>query len=165
MNIRLMARDNIPETSIPSSSARSRWISSLSLAKQVALESCWAALDPKPSFRWLRPAESGLVMLRGRAGGDGQAFNLGEMTTTRAAVVIDGPSPLTGFGYVAGRNRRHAELAALFDALLQDEARRPALWRDLIEPIEADRLVARNARAAAVATTKVDFTTMVRGDV
>lgn len=165
MNIQLMARDNIPEALIPPFPQRSRWISSLSLAKQSALEFCWAALDPKPSFRWLRPAESGLVMLRGRAGGDGQAFNLGEMTTTRAAVVIDGPVPLTGFGYVAGRNRRHAELAALFDALLQDDARRPALWRDLIEPIEAERVAARSARAAAVAATKVEFTTMVRGDV
>jgi len=145
---------------------RSRWISSLSLAKPDRLEACWAALAPKPQFRWLRPAESGLVMLRGRAGGNGQAFNLGEMTATRAAVMVEGAAagPITGFGYVAGRDKRHAELAALFDALLQDPARRPGLWRDLIEPIEAERRTARAQRAAAVAATRVDFTTMVRGD-
>jgi len=143
---------------------RSRWISSLSLAKADRLEACWTTLAPKPEFHWLRPAESGLVMLRGRAGGNGQAFNLGEMTATRAAVVIEGQVAITGFGYVAGRDKRHAELAALFDALLQDPARRPALWRDLIEPIEAERRTARAQRAAAVAATRVDFTTMVRGD-
>src|ERR1700742_1413325 len=156
---------NIPAmTSIPTPEAdRARWISSLSLAALDRLEAYWAGLASKPQYRWLRPAESGLVMLRGRAGGDGQAFNLGEMTATRAAVVIEGPEPVTGFGYVAGRSARHAELAALFDALLQDDARRPVLLRDLIAPIEAARHEARAARSAAVAATRVDFTTMVRG--
>jgi alpha-D-ribose 1-methylphosphonate 5-triphosphate synthase subunit PhnG len=171
MNICAMARkDTPPITHIPengniSQKQRAGWISSLSLAKPSVLEAYWADLSPKPAFRWLRPAESGLVMLRGRAGGDGQAFNLGEMTATRAVVLIEAPTPLTGFGYVAGRGKRHAELAALFDALLQDEARRPILWRDLITPIEIDLTAARQARAAAVAATKVDFTTMVRGNV
>ncbi|HVO02287.1 MAG TPA: phosphonate C-P lyase system protein PhnG [Candidatus Cybelea sp.] len=144
--------------------ARAHWISTLSLARLGQLESFWESLAPKPEYRWLRPAESGLVMLRGRAGGNGQAFNFGEMTMTRAAVVIDGPQPITGFGYVAGRNARHAELAALFDALLQDEARRPILLHDLIAPIEVARKQAQAARSAAVAATRVDFTTMVRGD-
>ena len=143
---------------------RARWISSLSLAATEQLESYWETVSPKPRYRWLRPAESGLVMLRGRAGGEGRAFNFGEMTATRAAVVIDGPQPTTGFGYVAGRNARHAELAALFDALLQDEARRPILLRDLIAPIDAARKQAQAARSGAVAATRVDFTTMVRGD-
>lgn len=37
-------------------------------------------------FTELRPAETGLVMLRGRIGGDGAPFNAGEATVTRAAV-------------------------------------------------------------------------------
>jgi len=159
-----MARDDIPKNCGIPNTERARWISTLSLAEPALLEAHWSKLDPKPAFRWLRSAESGLVMLRGRAGGNGQAFNLGEMTATRAVAVVEAPAPLTGFGYVAGRAKRHAELAALFDALLQDEARRPGLWRDLIEPIEANRAAVRRARAAAVGATKVDFTTMVRGD-
>ena len=83
---------------------------------------------------------------------------------TRAAVRLEGESPATGFGYVAGRNRRHAELAALFDALLQDEARRPALMSQLIAPLQAAAAAAQTARAAEVAPTRVDFMTMVRGD-
>lgn len=154
-----MARDDIPDD------LRPRWISSLSLAEPAVLEAHWAGLDPKPTFRWLRPAESGLVMLRGRAGGNGQAFNLGEMTATRAVAILEGNPTLTGYGYVAGRSKRHAELAALFDALLQDPSRREALWRDLILPVEATRKAARRKRAVAVGATRVDFTTMVRGDV
>jgi alpha-D-ribose 1-methylphosphonate 5-triphosphate synthase subunit PhnG len=158
MNMPSMTRDDIPDD------LRPRWISSLSLAEPAVLEAQWGQLDPKPSFRWLRPAESGLVMLRGRAGGNGQAFNLGEMTATRAVALVDGSPAVTGYGYVAGRSKRHAELAALFDALLQDPARREDLWRDLILPVEAIRAEARRKRAAAVGATRVDFTTMVRGD-
>ena len=151
--------------SIPLDTRRARWMSSLALAQAGQLESYWESLSAKPQYRWLRPTECGLVMLRGRAGGTGRAFNLGEMTVTRASVVIGGPAPKTGFAYVAGRNARHAELAALFDALLQDDACRPILLRDLIAPIDAARKQAKAARGAAAAATRVDFTTMVRGDV
>jgi alpha-D-ribose 1-methylphosphonate 5-triphosphate synthase subunit PhnG len=143
---------------------RARWMSCLSQADPARLEAAWAGLQPSPPHRWLRQPETGLVMLRGRAGGSGQAFNLGEMTMTRAAVRIEGESPATGFGYVAGRNRRHAELAALFDALLQDETRRPALMAELIAPLQAAAAISRAVRAAEIAPTRVDFMTMVRGD-
>jgi alpha-D-ribose 1-methylphosphonate 5-triphosphate synthase subunit PhnG len=149
---------------LPSQAERARWISCLSQADPARLECAWDDLRPGPPHRWLRKAETGLVMLRGRAGGSGQAFNLGEMTMTRAAVLLEGDRPITGFGYVAGRNGRHAELAALFDALLQDDARRPALLTGLIVPLQAAAEAARAARAAEVAPTRVDFTTMVRGD-
>jgi alpha-D-ribose 1-methylphosphonate 5-triphosphate synthase subunit PhnG len=155
---------NMKPAAADSRSERSRWMSSLSLAHPARLEAAWAGLAEQPRHRWLRRAETGLVMLRGRTGGTGQPFNLGEMTMTRAAVLVEGARPLTGFGYVAGRALRHAELAALFDALLQDEARRPALMEELIAPLEESALSARAARAADVAPTRVDFTTMVRGD-
>jgi alpha-D-ribose 1-methylphosphonate 5-triphosphate synthase subunit PhnG len=143
---------------------RTLWMSCLSQADPARLEAAWAEIDPVPPHRWLRQAETGLVMLRGRAGGSGQAFNLGEMTMTRAAVRLEGERPATGFGYTAGRNRRHAELAALFDALLQDETRRPKLMSQLIAPLQEAAAAARVARAAEVAPTRVDFMTMVRGD-
>jgi alpha-D-ribose 1-methylphosphonate 5-triphosphate synthase subunit PhnG len=143
---------------------RARWMCCLSQADPACLESAWAAFRPEPAYRWLRKAETGLVMLRGRADGNGQAFNLGEMTMTRAAALIEGERPITGFGYVAGRNGRHAELAALFDALLQQDAYRPALLAELIGPLQAAAAAARAVRAAEVAPTRVNFTTMVRGD-
>jgi alpha-D-ribose 1-methylphosphonate 5-triphosphate synthase subunit PhnG len=159
MNYVVMTTDRLPDAQ------RARWISILSLADPAALETYWARLHLTPTYRWLRPAETGLVMLQGCAGGNGQPFNLGEMTATRAVAVLDGDRPLSGFGYVAGRNKRHAELAALFDALLQDDQHHAVLWRELIEPIEAAHHARHDYRAAAVAATRVDFTTMVRGDV
>src|SRR5215475_13861749 len=56
-----------------------------------------------PAYESLREPENGLVMLRGRVGGDGAAFNLGEATVSRAAVRL--ASGEVGFGYLLGRDR------------------------------------------------------------
>lgn len=134
----------------------------LAKADAERLAEAWTALDPKPPFRVLRAPETGLAMVRARAGGTGQPFALGEMTIARAAVQLDGGQ--TGFGYVAGRDGRHAELAALFDALLQDPAHRSGLLRTLIEPLAAEAAERRAARSRAVQESKVDFFTVVRGE-
>ncbi|WP_246116846.1 phosphonate C-P lyase system protein PhnG [Denitrobaculum tricleocarpae] len=148
-------------------SDRGAWMSILAKADPGELSRAWDSLDDKPTWRWLRKPETGLVMVRGRAGGTGAAFNLGEMTVTRCAVVTesgDGNQGFTGQGYLAGRDRRHAELAALFDALLQDSSRRSALEDTLLKPL-ADGLAARRRAASAKsAATKVDFFTLVRGE-
>lgn len=141
---------------------RRRWIGILAKADPARLEAAWAALDPPPGYRVLRAPEVGLAMVRGRIGGTGDPFNLGEMTMARAAVVTD--SGHAGFGYVAGRDRRHAELAALFDALLLDPVRRPALLAALIDPLAAEAADRRAARSRAVQQSKVDFVTVVRGE-
>ena len=52
----------------------------------------------------LKPAETGLVMLRGRAGGDGAPFNLGEATVTRAVVELAGGE--RGYAPCSGPRRR-----------------------------------------------------------
>jgi len=65
---------------------------------------------------------------------------------------------------VAGRDHRHAELAALFDAMLQDPQLRPLMKRDVLDPAEQSLREKREKDARKVATTKVDFFTMVRGD-
>jgi alpha-D-ribose 1-methylphosphonate 5-triphosphate synthase subunit PhnG len=100
-----------------------------------------------------------MVMVRGRMGGAGDAFNLGEMTVTRAAVRLDdGP---TGIGYVAGRDRRHAEIAAILDAMMQSPTLRPAA-ESVVEPLAAAQLQRRQVAGRKAAATKVDFFTMVR---
>lgn len=111
--------------------------------------------------RFIRPAEIGMVMVRGRMGAHGAPFNLGEMTVTRCVVQLaDGRH---GHGYVAGRSRRHAELAALADAQLQGGSQ--AHWLDcLIEPLRREQAAQRAAKNAASAATKVEFVTMVRGE-
>ena len=88
-------------------------------AKEIAdmLDAC----PYVPAWRILRGPESGLVMVRGRAGGGRAAFNLGEMTVTRCTVRTD--EGQVGHSYVAGRDGEKAKLAALLDALLQHPER------------------------------------------
>lgn len=118
-------------------------------------------LGPVPEARDLRQPESGLVMLRGRMGGDGAPFNFGEATVTRAAVAVEGAPP--GFAYHLGRDRAKARRAAIIDALWQIRERRPAVEAAL-QPIR-DRLeTARALAARRTAATRVDFFTLVRGE-
>src|ERR1700759_1881712 len=56
-----------------------------------------------PAHEDWRGAENGLVMVRGRIGGDGAPFNLGEATVARAAVRLG--SGEVGFGYTLGGDR------------------------------------------------------------
>ncbi len=141
---------------------RQRWMSVLAKAPVAALEAAWVALEKPLAYVFLRQPEAGLIMVRGRTGGTGQPFNLGEMTMTRCAVRLAGGQ--TGFGHVAGRDRRKAELAAVFDALMQDPDRRGQVERMVIAPLEARQGEIRAAKVAAVAASKVDFFTMVRGE-
>lgn len=151
-----------PDASQDDVNVRKGWIAALAHADPAVLSAAWEAITDPPAWRFLRPPQTGLAMVRGRIGGDGQPFNFGEVTMTRAAVVLaDGT---VGHGHVTGRAPRHAELVALFDALLQDPARRPGLMASLIDPLVAARAEGRRRRQEAVAATKVDFFTLVRGE-
>jgi alpha-D-ribose 1-methylphosphonate 5-triphosphate synthase subunit PhnG len=140
---------------------RQNWLSVLARSDRAAIEGLVAGQD-LPAVETLRPAEIGLVMVRGRAGGNGQRFNLGEMPVTRCSV--KSAAGHVGHGYVQGRDKAHAELTATLDAALQDAGRRQALIDAVIEPLTkalAEKKATVEAKAAA---TKVDFFTMVRGE-
>jgi alpha-D-ribose 1-methylphosphonate 5-triphosphate synthase subunit PhnG len=141
---------------------RRAWMSVLARAPLAELERLWDAVSPQPAWSHLRRPETGAIMVRGRAGGAGRRFNLGEMTVTRCAVRLDDGG--VGLAYVAGRSDRHAELAAALDALLQDPARRPAIEAQVIAPLRA--LLAGQAELASrrAAATRVEFFTLVRGE-
>jgi alpha-D-ribose 1-methylphosphonate 5-triphosphate synthase subunit PhnG len=140
---------------------RRRTMELLAKADDAALMAAWDGLVDKPEVGRVRGPETGLVMLRGRIGGGGSPFNLGEATVTRATVRL-GTGEI-GHGQTLGLSRRKAELAAIFDAL----ARRPEYQTDvdrLLDGIEAG-LVAQDAeQQRRTAATKVDFFTMVRGE-
>ncbi|WP_433996345.1 phosphonate C-P lyase system protein PhnG [Bradyrhizobium liaoningense] len=115
-----------------------------------------------PPHQNLREPENGLVMLRGRVGGDGAPFNLGEATVSRAAVRL--ASGEVGFGYTLGRDGEKARLIALCDALVQSRDFGEAVERDVIAPLREQLMIERKQVAAETAATKVDFYTMVRGE-
>jgi alpha-D-ribose 1-methylphosphonate 5-triphosphate synthase subunit PhnG len=115
-----------------------------------------------PAYENLREPENGLVMLRGRIGGDGAPFNLGEATVSRAAVRL--ATGEVGFGYVLGRDRRKAQMIALCDALVQSNEFSGAVEANVLTPLRAAMVCERDRKSAETAATRVDFYTMVRGE-
>ncbi len=112
-------------------------------------------------YSYIRAPETGMVMARGRAGGTGQAFNVGEVAVTRCVVLLAGGT--TGYSYVLGRSLRNAELAAVVDGLLQGEDAK--IWFErVIKPLQEQQDQRKAQRSSEVAGSKVDFFTMVRGD-
>jgi alpha-D-ribose 1-methylphosphonate 5-triphosphate synthase subunit PhnG len=134
----------------------------LAKSSPADLEKAWGKIKNPPSFRHLRKPEIGLVMIRGRAGGTGHCFNLGEMSVTRCTVQVDGG--YIGCAYVAGRSPAHAESAAVFDALLQDEGCHDFIMEQIVLPLEAILKEKKDRAAAEAESTRVQFFTMVRGD-
>jgi alpha-D-ribose 1-methylphosphonate 5-triphosphate synthase subunit PhnG len=133
----------------------------LAQATTQELQDGLAALGVVPHTQ-LRAPEIGLVMVRGRTGGDGAPFNLGEATVTRAAVRLG--SGEIGFGYVLGRDRERARLAALSDALWQSEGHRAAIDRHVLAPVRARTAAEQERARAQTAATRVEFFTLVRGE-
>ena len=149
-----------PDASAAELSARQHWIGVLSRSRRDELLAHEAALRDA-DYQLIRAPEIGMTLVRGRMGGSGAPFNVGEMTVTRCVVrLADGR---TGFSYLAGRDKAHAELAALADAHLQGAQQ--AHWiTDLIDPLARSQALRRARQQADTAATKVDFFTLVRGE-
>jgi alpha-D-ribose 1-methylphosphonate 5-triphosphate synthase subunit PhnG len=115
-----------------------------------------------PTHENLREPENGLVMVRGRIGGDGAPFNLGEATISRAAVRL--ATGEVGFGYTLGRDQQKAWMIALCDALIQSADHAETVEAQVLAPLRAAMISERNRGASETAATRVDFYTMVRGE-
>jgi alpha-D-ribose 1-methylphosphonate 5-triphosphate synthase subunit PhnG len=115
-----------------------------------------------PDHEDLREPENGLVMVRGRVGGDGAPFNLGEATVSRAAVRLS--TGEVGFGYALGRDREKARLIALCDAMVQSNEFDVVIEAQVVAPLRAAMIERQNCKDAEAAATRVDFYTLVRGE-
>jgi len=139
---------------------RKRVLDVLASAPAKALAERWDAFGSCPDHTPIRRPETGLVMVRGRAGGGGAPFNLGEASVSRASVRI--ATGEVGHGYCLGRDTAKAEAIAVIDALWQREPER--VESEIVDPLEALAQAADRKRRDQSAATKVDFFTMVRGD-
>ena len=149
----------------PEIKERQQWLKVLANADSQLLQRLWKDFSghhPVPDFRFIRQPETGLTMVRGRTGGTGQLFNLGEMTVTRCALRL--ASGTMGVSYINGRNHQHCETAALADALMQEPASRNLLQQRLIEPLAQAQNAIKQQTTAEVRSTKVDFFTLMRGE-
>ena len=140
--------------------ARKAALDVLAGAPSRALADLWDRWADKPGHSKVRGPEVGLVMVRGRAGGGGAPFNLGEATVSRASIRL--ASGEVGHGYCLGRDLAKAEVIALIDALWQRDA--VAVEAAIVEPLRALASSADQQRRDESAATRVDFFTMVRGD-
>jgi len=141
--------------------ARAQWMSLLAQADPAELAVAMDAFAPPADTTWLRPAQTGLYMLRGRIGGTGPQFNFGEITVTRCSVQV---GDHIGHAWVRGSYARHAELAAVADALMQDPARARQIRATVIEPLKRSLDERRDAESRKAAASKVGFFTVVRGE-
>lgn len=142
--------------------ARQRRLSVLAKAPGKDLMACWKRTGLDPSVELLRGPESGLVALRGRVGGGGQPFHVGEISATRVTVRIG--SGQVGHAMISGRDVRKAQLVAVIDALAQDPAHADMIERDIVEPLEKSASGADAKLREETAATRVNFFTMVRGE-
>lgn len=140
---------------------RHAWMSLLAKAPADRLAALWQTYGATPAFDWLRAPEIGATMVRGRLGGTGAPFNLGEMTLTRCSLQLD--CGAVGHGYVQGRDKHKARTAALIDALMQGPEA-DAVKAVILVPLDTEMAAAKADRAEKAAATKVDFFTMVRGE-
>ena len=142
---------------------RRAWISILSKANARDVLQLWDEIGPADimhSAQVLRPPETGMVMVQGRAGGAGSAFNLGEMTVTRCAIRLQ--SGESGVGYVTGRSKSHAKIAAIVDAMMQSPVHKQVAHERIIAPLENAAQERRNSISRKAKATQVEFFTMVR---
>ncbi len=140
---------------------RQAWMAILAKSSVVDLERYVRTLEKLPKYFFLRHPEIGLAMVRGKAGGTGEAFNLGEMTVTRCVIKME---DVKGFGYVRGRSKRHAELAAVYDGLLQQEKWFSQVQKQVIQPLQTKLSEHQQKQQSQIEATKVEFFTMLRGE-
>lgn len=113
---------------------------------------------PLPDFTLLRHAETGMAMVRGRIGGAGAPFNLGEITISRCS--IRDATGAIGHGYATGRDLRQVELIARLDAVLQNPALHAPMAATVLTPLAARIADRRAAIEAQARETEVKFFTL-----
>ena len=150
------------ETNDPEAAARQAAMATLAEAPPVELTRLWHTTGLPTEAQALRGPETGLVTLRGRIGGGGAPFNLGEATVTRATVRL--PGGTVGHAYALGRDKEKARLSAIADALWQMPERRAEIEAKLLAPLRAAAAATDEKRRDETAATKVDFFTLVRGE-
>ena len=143
--------------------SRKIWLELLNCSDPVELKSLMSRIA-LPNYTWLRKPQVGLYMVRGRTGGSGSTFNLGEVPVTRCVLRIDSNAhfPIVGISYTLGRAPAHATLCAMADAMLQDRVTTEVLQNDVLAALLSSRDAKNQRRQAEVQSTRVEFFSVAR---
>lgn len=141
---------------------RQRWMALLGGASIKDLETEKQRLGPDIDWDYIIKPEVGLLMVQSGADGSHPAFNLGEMSVTKCVLEVKGQN--LGYAMILGSDLVHAELAALFDGLLQHPDYRNDLKSNLINMLAEKQLQKDRSLEKDVADTTVEFFTLKRGE-
>lgn len=146
----------------PQKTKRQYLLSVLAKSTLKNIQDCWAQLKLSPKYTFLKAPEIGMAMIRAKAGGAGQPFNMGEMTVTRSVIQLN--TQQMGYGYIAGRDKEKSTLVAIIDACFQVEQWAMLIDEKLLRPLDQLLQHQHVEQQEKVNQTKVDFFTMVRGE-
>jgi alpha-D-ribose 1-methylphosphonate 5-triphosphate synthase subunit PhnG len=142
---------------------RQQLLSTLARSSFSDIEQHWNSDAAQHQYQFIRKPETGMVMAVGRAGGNGEPFNMGEVTVSRCTLRLE--SGETGFGYVRGRNLKHVETIALIDAISQrQDAASEHVVNELLPALQQKLQQNKQQKQSGAEQTRVDFFTMVRGE-
>lgn len=141
---------------------RRKWIGLLGSADPQDLEAARKKLADKVDITFVVKPETGMIMVQAKADGSNGRFNLGEVTVSRCVLEIK--KNFMGTSWIMGSDLRHAELAALFDALLQDPDTHDRLATTLIKELKEKQTAKNKQLAQDASDTRVEFFTLKRGE-
>jgi phosphonate C-P lyase system protein PhnG len=137
---------------------RPAWLGVLARSDHSSIRSHLSGVPTLPDFAHLRRPETGMAMVRGRIGGSGAAFNLGEITIARCSICDT--TGRVGHGYAVGRDLAQVELIARLDAALQNPDLHACLIADVINPLAGLIAARRSSTEAQAQATEVEFFTL-----
>lgn len=149
-------------TNKDNNTTRQQWMATLAMANTDELLLCSKTLVRKETFEDIRSAEVGLAQVRGRMGGTGSAFNLGDMSISRC--VLRSSEGIYGYSYVSGRSKIHAQRAAELDAMLQSVNHHDEVMKVVIQTLLDEQQFKDRNRREKTESTRVNFFTLVRGE-
>jgi len=141
---------------------RKEWIGLLGSADPKDLEAARKEHAKGVEITHVVKPETGMIMAQAKADGSNGRFNLGEITVSRC--VLEVKKIYMGTSWVMGSDLRHAELAALFDGMLQDPVTRDKLTNTLIKELKIKQTVKNERLTQDASDTRVEFFTLKRGE-
>jgi alpha-D-ribose 1-methylphosphonate 5-triphosphate synthase subunit PhnG len=141
---------------------RTAWIGLLGNADPMDLETAKKTLAGPEEITYVVKPETGMIMVQAKADGSNSRFNLGEVTVSRCVVEIN--KKYMGTAWIMGSDLRHAELAALFDGMLQDPATHDKLQNSLVKALKTKQTAKNQQLAQDASDTRVEFFTLKRGE-